>query len=62
MYESITVGKHTQLDEYIKQIIDEGVEHQHKYGAQGKDVDMPEKIRTDYSDGPDKIRSPQQGI
>lgn len=43
MYESIAVGKHTQLDEYIKQIIDEGVEHQHKYGAQGKDVDMPEK-------------------
>ena len=50
------------MDEYIEYVINEGMEHQHEYGAQGQYVDMPEKIRTDYSDGPDKIRNPQQGI
>lgn len=38
------------------------MKHNHEYGTQGKYVDMPEKIRTDYSDGPDKIGNPQQGI
>ena len=34
------------------------MEHQHEYGAQGKYVDMPEKIGTDDDDGPDKIGNP----
>ena len=52
----------SHLDEYVEQVVDERVEHNHKDAAQGKHIDMPEEIRADDDDGPDEIRNPEHGI